>query len=127
MINNKAQQQYLRSKVLTASPGELVLILYDGCIKFCNIAIEGIEEKNIEKANNNIKKAEKIINELRSTLNYNYSISQDFNIVYNYITKKLHEGNINKNSQPIKESIIELRDLREIWKQVMEKTKKKGK
>ena len=54
---------YANSKVMTASPAELTLMLYDGAIKFCNIAIMGIEEKDIEKAHNNIIKVERIINE----------------------------------------------------------------
>ena len=58
-----AYAQYNNSKILTASPAELTLMLYDGAIKFCNIAIMGIEQNDIEKAHNNIVKVERIINE----------------------------------------------------------------
>ena len=64
-----AYNQYNNSKILTASPAELVLMLYDGAIKFCNIAIAAIEAKDVPKAHTNIVKAQKIIEHLRVTLN----------------------------------------------------------
>ena len=60
MIQNKAYAAYNNSKILTASPAELTLMLYDGAIKFTNIAIAAIEQKDIEKAHNNIMKTERI-------------------------------------------------------------------
>ena len=60
-----AYAQYNNSKVLTASPAELTLMLYDGAIKFCNVAIIAVEQKDIEKANNNILKVERIIDYFR--------------------------------------------------------------
>ena len=53
-----AYAKYNNSKILTASPAELTLMLYDGAIKFCNIAIMGIEQNDINKAHTNIKKVE---------------------------------------------------------------------
>ena len=50
MAPNNAYQAYNNSKIMTASPAELTLMLYEGAIKFCNIAIMGVEEKNVEKA-----------------------------------------------------------------------------
>ena len=55
MAVNNAYAQYNNNKVLTASPAELTLLLYEGAIKFCNIAMMGIEEKNIQKTHDNIK------------------------------------------------------------------------
>ena len=59
----QAYAQYNNSKILTASPAELTLMLYDGAIKFCNIAIMGIEQGNIQKAHDNIMKVQRIIEE----------------------------------------------------------------
>ena len=67
-----AYAQYNNSKVLTASPAELTLMLYEGAIKFCNIAIMAIEKKDIEKSHVNIVKVENIINYLQSTLDTKY-------------------------------------------------------
>ena len=68
-FNQNIAQEYNRNKILTASPAELTLMLYEGAIKFCNIAIVAIEKKDYEKANINIKKAENIITEFKVTLN----------------------------------------------------------
>ena len=73
-----AYAKYNNSKILTASPAELTLMLYDGAIKFCNIAIMGIEQKDINKAHTNIVKVQRIIEEFRSTLDRNYAVAEDF-------------------------------------------------
>ena len=58
MTMNNGYAAYQNSKIMTASPAELTLMLYEGAIKFCNIAIMGIEENNIQKAHTNIVKVE---------------------------------------------------------------------
>ena len=63
MALNTGYAAYANNKVMTASPAELTLMLYDGAIKFCNIAIRAIEEGDVEKAHNNIVKVENIIDE----------------------------------------------------------------
>ena len=61
----RAYGQYNNSKIMTASPAELTLMLYEGAIKFCNIAIVAIEKKDVEKAHLNIQKTEHIIDYLK--------------------------------------------------------------
>lgn len=117
--------QYNNSKVLTASPAELTLMLYDGAIKFTNIAIMAIEKKDIEKAHNNIVKVEKIINEFRATLDSKYEVSKDFDRVYVYMLQRLLEGNIKKDPEILEEVNTHLRSMRDTWKQVMEANKTK--
>lgn len=73
-----AYAQYNNSKVLTATPAELTLMLYEGAIKFCNIAIVAVEKKDIEKANNNIIKTERIIDYFRQTLDTKYPVAGGF-------------------------------------------------
>nr|MCR4588475.1 flagellar protein FliS [Lachnospiraceae bacterium] len=58
MMTQNQYQQYNTSRILTASPAELTLMLYEGAIKFCNIAVIAIEHKDMEKAHVNIVKAE---------------------------------------------------------------------
>ena len=117
--------QYNNSKVLTASPAELTLMLYDGAIKFTNIAIMAIEKKDVEKAHNNIVKVEKIINEFRATLDSKYEVSKDFDRVYVYMLQRLLEGNIKKDPEILEEVTTQLRSMRDTWKQVMEANKTK--
>ncbi|HKM22093.1 MAG TPA: flagellar export chaperone FliS, partial [Lachnospiraceae bacterium] len=74
---NNAYAQYNNSKILTASPAELTLMLYEGAIKFTNIAILAIEHKETEKAHINIMKTQRIIEEFRMTLNFDYPVAKD--------------------------------------------------
>ena len=110
---------YTNSKILTASPAELTLMLYDGAIKFCNIAIAGIEENNIEKAHNNIIKVERIICEFQATLDHKYPVAEDFDRVYFYLIRRLHEANIKKDAEILEEVLRHLRGMRDTWKEVM--------
>ncbi len=119
--------QYNNSRVLTASPAELTLMLYEGAIKFNNMAIMAMEKKDIEKAHNNIVKVQKIINEFRATLDSKYEVSQDFDRVYVYMLRRLFEANVKKDPEILEEVNTHLRSMRDTWKQVMEATKTKGK
>jgi flagellar protein FliS len=114
-----AYATYQNSKILTATPGELTLMLYEGAIKFCNIAILGIEQNNIEKTNNNIKKCRAIITELRATLNFKYPVAQDFENVYVYLLQRLTDANIKKEKEILEEVLEHLRTMKDTWKEVM--------
>ncbi len=116
-------QQYNRSRILTASPAELTLLLYDGAIKFCNLAIVAIEKKDIPAAHTNIVKVEKIIEEFRSTLNRDYPVAEDFDRVYCYLLRRLQDANVKKDIDIINEILEHLRSMRDTWKQVMQQTK----
>ena len=122
MTNRNPYAAYNNSKIMTASPAELTLMLYDGAIKFCNIAIAGIEEKNIEKAHNNIKKVEAIIGEFLATLDHKYPVAKDFENVYNYLQDRLVMANIKKDKEILEEVLEHLRTMRDTWKEVMKKT-----
>ena len=112
-------EKYNNSKVMTASPAELTLMLYDGAIKFSNIAIMAIEENNIEKANKNIIKVQRIIEEFRSTLDRKYPVAQDFDRVYVYLLRRLLEANMKKDKSILEEVNMHLRSMRDTWKEVM--------
>lgn len=119
----RAAAAYQTNSINTASKAELTLMLYDGALKFANIGLMALEEKDIEKANLNIIKAQKIIAELRATLDFKYPVAKDFEVVYDYIYRRLIEANIKKDSAVLKESMQYIREMRDTWKQVMEKTK----
>ncbi|MDD6427931.1 MAG: flagellar export chaperone FliS [Lachnospiraceae bacterium] len=115
--------QYRNSQVMTASPAELVLMLYDGAIKFVNIAHDAIEKKEIEKANTNIQKASNIIEELQGTLNRKYAVAEDFDNVYKYIRDRLLWANVRKDNEILKQAKDAIEQMRETWKEVMRVTK----
>ncbi len=118
-----AYAQYNNSRILTASPAELTLMLYDGAIKFGNIAVAKMEAKDIEGAHYNIVRVEKIIDYFRETLDMKYPVAQDFERVYLYLGQRLVECNIKKDKEIMEEVLTHLRSMRETWKQVMQKAK----
>lgn len=116
--------QYQNSKVLTASPAELTLMLYEGIIKFVNIGILAIGEKDYEKANINIMKAERIVDHLNGTLNHKYPVAKDFENIYKCIMDALLQGNIKKDTAELERALEYSRMIRDTWKEVMSQTEK---
>lgn len=123
MLANQAYASYANNKIMTASPAELTLMLYEGAIKFCNIAIIAVEEKDIEKAHVNIIKVEHIIEEFQSTLNHKYPVSKDFDEIYRYLLIRLRDANLKKDREILEEVLGHLRTMRDTWKDVMRMTK----
>jgi flagellar secretion chaperone FliS len=117
-------EQYQKNKILTASPAEVTLMLYEGAIKFCNIAIMAIENKEIEKAHINIKKAQRIIEEFRNTLDRKYPVAEDFDRIYVYLLQRLLQANIKKDPEILEEVNGHLRMLRDTWKEIMRQCNK---
>ncbi len=114
---------YANTKIQTATPAQLTLMLYDGAIKFCNLAINAVEEGQIEVANTNIKKVEAIIAEFRATLNFKYPVAKDFDNVYEYLGRRLLEANLHKDKEILEEVLSHLRVMRETWTEVMKQSK----
>ncbi len=118
-----AASLYKGTKVNTASPAELTLMLYDGAIKFCNIADLGFEQKDYEKVSNNIIKVQNIITELRSTLDFKYPTAKDFDVIYEYINSLLVQSNIKKDPEQLSLALEQIRGMRDLWKEVMKQNK----
>lgn len=116
---------YANNRIQTASQGELTLMLYEGAIKFANIAMMGLEEKNYEKVNTNIQKAEKIYEHLLMTLNPKYPVAKDFENVYRYILQLLIDTNMKKDKEKLQEALGYMRDMRDTWKEVMHTSRSK--
>lgn len=121
-----AAQAYKNNSIKTASPAELTLMLYNGAIKFVNIATAAIDENDIEKAHTNIRKAQNIIEELWSSLDHKYTVWEDFDRVYKYIYNKLVEGNIHKDKEALEEALGRIREMRDTWQEVMKVNKGKA-
>lgn len=111
--------KYQEQSVFTATPEELTLMLYDGCIKFINRAAIGIEDKNIEMTNTNIIKAQNIVRELNITLNMDYEVSKGLRPLYDYMHTRLIDANIKKDSQALEEVKELITDMRDTWKEAM--------
>ena len=118
MISNQGYAAYNKNKIMTASPGELTLMLYEG-----EPPIVAVEQNNIQKAHENIVKVERIIEEFRATLNHKYPVAEDFENVYKYIYDRLVEANIKKDKEILEEVLKHLRTMRDTWKEVMRRAK----
>lgn len=118
-INNNPYSQYQNSRILTASPAELTLMLYEGAIKFGNIAVIGMKQKDIEKAHVNLKKVQRIVAEFRATLDMKYPVAQDFDRIYVYLERRMSEANMTKDPEIMEEVVTHLRSMRDTWKEVM--------
>ena len=123
MLANKGYAAYANNKVMTATPAELTLMLYDGAIKFCNIATTAIEEKDFVKANTYIQKAERIVEEFQGTLDHKYPVAEDFDKVYSYIHDCLLWANMKKDIELLENATKTLRTMRDTWKDVMKLSK----
>lgn len=121
---NNPYAKYKEQSVTTATPEELTLMLYNGCIKFINLTEIYIDEKDYAKVNLNIQKAQDIIQELNITLNMEFEVSQNLRQLYTFINEKLLDANIKKDKQALfdaKEIVLELRDT---WKEAMSLSRK---
>ncbi|MDE7133263.1 MAG: flagellar export chaperone FliS [Lachnospiraceae bacterium] len=124
MPTQNPYEQYQKNKILTATPAEVTLMLYEGAIKFCNMAIMAIEQNDMEKAHTNIRKTQRIIEEFRNTLDRKYPVAEDFDKIYVYVLRRLFEANIKKDKETLEEVNMHLRSLRDTWKEVMRKCNK---
>lgn len=114
-----AHNAYKQNSVTTASPGELTLMLYNGCLKFLTKAKRAIEEKDIQGKNTNLLKAQAIISELMSTLNLDIEVSKNMLALYEYMNHRLVEANIQNNVSYIEEVEGLVMEFRDTWKEVI--------
>lgn len=124
MAINNPYQSYQNNSVTTASPGELTLMLYNGCLKFLKLARKAIEEKNIEAKNTNLQKAQNIIREFMVTLNMDYEVSKNLMAMYDYINRRLIEVNMQNDLVILAEVEEHVTELRDTWKEVIQLNRK---
>lgn len=120
MAVNNPYKTYQHNSFNTASPGELTLMLYNGCLKFINQAKKAIQDNQIEIKNINIIKAQKIINELMITLNMDIEISKDMMALYDFINRQLIEANIKNSVTQLDVAEGLVTEFRDAWKQAVQ-------
>jgi flagellar protein FliS len=128
MLAQGYARTYRVNAVLTASPGQLVLMLYDGALKSLAIALDGFARPEedltrIETINAQLLKAQAIIRELQSGLNFEVGgeFAQTMNRLYEYHHRRLFEANLRKQPEPVREVEKLLRELREAWAEMLSK------
>ncbi|MGB6409086.1 MAG: flagellar export chaperone FliS [Planococcus donghaensis] len=124
MVTINPYQTYQQNSVMTASPQELTLMLYNGCLKFMKLAKRAMADKKIEEKNTNIIKAQNIIQELRSTLKSDIEMSAGLEQMYEYMYNRLVEANMKNDVSALEEVEELMADIRNTWKQAMALVKK---
>lgn len=112
---NQHYQQYQQQQVMTAPPDKLLLMLFDGAVRFCNQAKKALEDACLEECHNYIVKAQDIVLELENSLNMDYELSHHLFSLYDYLYRRLVEANIKKETVLIEEAIAFLTELRQTW------------
>lgn len=125
MAMKNPYSQYKQNSIMTASPQELTLMLYNGALKFIGMSKIYIEQKDISKSSESIMRAQDIIQELNITLNMDYEVSTGLRSLYIYILDKLVDANISKDVKHLDEAAKMVTELRDIWKEAM-RTSKSG-
>lgn len=120
----KASIKYLENSVNTATKGELTLILFNGCMKFVNISKRAIEENNLSIKNENLMKAQNIIKELMITLDKDFQYSHNILSIYDFIYRRLVDGNIKNDVASIIEAEELIRELKNMWVDIIEANRK---
>lgn len=117
MTLNNPYEQYIRAQFTTATPGKLLLMAYDGAIRFAKVAAEKMKEGKLDEQSANIRKCQNIIAELMSSLNpeVNRQLADSLFALYSYLFDKLTHANIKDNSQALDEVIAMLTELRAAW------------
>lgn len=116
---SSAHNAYKQNSVTTASPGELTLMLYNGCLKFLTLAKKAMLDKDIQTKNTNLQKAQAIITELMVTLDMNVPISKEIQPLYDYMNRRLLEANIKNDPAIIDEVAGLMTEFRDTWKEVI--------
>src|ERR1700735_360521 len=117
--NKKPWESYRKIAAQTATQGQLVLMLYDGAIRFLETALTGFEYKDPlqfnETINNNVIRAQAIIHEMNGTLNMKAGgeVAENFRRLYSYLHRRLREANMAKKREPIEEALARLKTLRD--------------
>lgn len=123
MAQRNPYATYANNKVASATPAELTLMLYEGAIKFCNLAKIDIEKKEYGDSIGHIQRARNIIVELQSTLDFKYPVAKDFDNIYRYVFELMTQVNRDHDPEVLEQLLQELRELRDIWKQIMKNAK----
>ena len=128
MTNYKASQQYAETKIQTDSSGDLVVMLYQGCVKFLRLSKKSIEDKNYQNANEYLIRSQDIIMELLTTLDAEKGgeVAQNLAALYEYNYRRLIKANMDKDTEIIDEVENIMLELLEAWKEAVKSDRKEN-
>ena len=125
-MNKNAYQKYKQTSVQSASREKILLMLYEGAIKFTKLAIKAIEEKKIADRGMNIGRAFDIVMELNNTLDHKVGgdIASQLEQLYMFMMEQYTKANISGDAAPLRANLKLLNTLYDGWVQAVEKLKK---
>ena len=128
MTNYKASEQYAQTKIQTASGGDLVIMLYQGCIKFLRLAKKSMDEGNIHNTNEYLIRSQDIIMELLTTLDGEKGgeVATNLASLYEYMYRELIQANMKKDPERIDQVEGMLLELLEAWKEAVKSDRKEN-
>jgi flagellar secretion chaperone FliS len=121
-LHKQQATQYKEQQVRTASKEQLLIMLYDGAIRFTKIAKKAMETGNLEKSNEHLIKAQRIVTEFMASLDQDTGGEAAKNLfqLYEYLHYRLVQANIKKDPEMIVEVTDHLRDLRDTWEKAID-------
>ena len=123
-MSQPAVNPYLRTKIMTGSPEELRLLLYDGAIKFCHHARSAIADGNVEDSYNSLMRAQKIVLELSTSLNHQVApdLCQQLAAIYMFIYRRLVDASLNRDKAAVDDAVRLLEYEKQTWQMLMQQT-----
>ncbi|UCE59097.1 MAG: flagellar export chaperone FliS [Phycisphaerales bacterium] len=125
-MTEAADNPYLRDAVMTATPEQLQLMLYDGAIRYSLQARDALKAENFERSYDRLTRAQKIISEMQAGLNYeiNRELCERVASVYGFISRKLVDANVHRDVSAVEDALKVLRIERETWQILVDKVNK---
>jgi flagellar protein FliS len=126
MVPNRFRKEYRRNEIATSSQGRLIIMMYEGALKFVNLAIEGVDNKDLSKKGPYINKTHDIINELSFALDMKKGgeVAQKLETLYQFVLHQLTLANIKSDRKALESVVNVLTPLMEAWKELLTKSKK---
>lgn len=122
MVNSQMANTYKNQQIMTASPEQLTLLLYNGALRFLNESISAMEQGDIQKSHNANMRVQDIVREFVLTLDMSYEISKTWAQLYEYTEHCLIQGNIKKDVDQLQQAKNVLQELRDAWIGAMQQT-----
>jgi flagellar protein FliS len=109
--------KYIDNQVMTATPGKLLIMTYDAGIRFCRIAKQKVEAKDLYEKGRNITRAQNILLSLMSSLNpkFDEQLASNLDALYKYMFERLFQANLHNDTAILDEVIKIMMELREAW------------
>lgn len=117
MAYAQAYAAYKTTSIQTATKEQLLIMLYDGLIRFIHSSKSAIAARDIAQAHTNLIKSQEIVGELKNTLDMKYEISHALSALYDYFMRKLVDANVRKSQEPLDEILPRIAELRDAWEQ----------